>query len=84
MTARDEKWELTFKHLHDLRKSTKTMRFATARDLFKTEGKRAQFVDMDLAAECVGLVDELLSRVEAQLATARALDYHAHRADLEE
>ena len=92
MTPRDEKWESVFKHLYALRKSTRTMGFAAELDRiqegFPHEGyderKRAKCVDMALGAKCVDQVVELLSRLEDQLVTARALDYYAHRAEPEE
>ena len=76
MTARDEKWESAFKHLCGLSKSTRTIRFLD-------EGERAKRLDLALATRCVEEANDLLSQVEAKLATARALDYHAHRADPE-
>ena len=74
MTARDEKWESAFNHLHGLSKLTRTIKF------LENEGERAKRMDLDLATRCVEDVNDLLVQVEVKLATARALDYHAHRA----
>ena len=87
MTAQDEKWESVFEHLYALRKSTQTMNFAAELKLIEEgflhegfdEGKRAKCVDLALGAKCVDQVVDLLSRLEEQLATARALDYQAHK-----